>query len=158
MKNKPKNELMFYDREYFESRLPIGRLTGILLWREHVQLNGELTYLINFGGYKSYILIRSNINPVTDHSHTHQGALIRLTLMNNITGDYLLDGVPSYVIPGPGWEEKLFKQLTRLKELSETAGICKACNEPKKIYHTKGDKLYAKCRAGHGARKWLQMN
>lgn len=140
-----------FDREYFESVLPVGKKTGKLLWRRDA-VGGEWQYIIDMGDPEVFICVRSSVDSGTDMSaSTGQDSIRAWLLHRRDDGDYPLSvKVTKWTTRQAGWESRLWDILSQLREWRKTAGNCVECGKPRRIFKVKNGgrnqgRVFARC-------------
>jgi hypothetical protein len=140
-----------FDRWYFESILPTGKVTGKKLWSRRENY-GEWEYLIDMGDPEVFIRVRSSVQTATDMSAETGEDSIRAWLVHvRPDGEFpISEKVTRWTTRQAGWEDRLWKIFSLLREWRQAAGDCIECGRPRRIFKVKksgvnNGRYFAKC-------------
>jgi hypothetical protein len=137
MVNVKTGNIMRFDREYFESVLPVGKVSGKILWKRGFY-QGEWAYLINMGDPNDVKLyVRSSIGEDDFSGGSGEDSIRILLVHGNDPRAVIASKVTHHVTRRPGWEQRMREQFSTLRQWRIAAGDCKVCSAPRNIRKVK---------------------
>ena len=146
---KTDGRIQVFDKEYFETKLPVGKKSGEPLFKSFVK-KGEVCYSVKFSTHLAFenvrIIIRSSID-------SNSNNLISGSSGNNSIRIYIAskrkDGSIDYsakilrwITRYPGWDERILDQLSMYRKIALATGFCNTCGEFRSIRRRKDKKYY----------------
>lgn len=140
-----------FTKSYFESVLPVHKITGKPIWQCEGLMDGEYCYsiIIDKETHKNKfigIVIRSSIG-IDGKSKSTGKDSIRLFFRKGMSKDAFGSKISKYITRTTGWEERLIEQIRILYKRGKKLEACPVCNETLGVfkYKKKDLGLFVKC-------------